>query len=68
MIGETHDGTFSDEILVPVRIAYAEEALKQVAKNAGGRWNPEAKAWFVKYGRVKGTALEKHIIVDKKSK
>jgi hypothetical protein len=36
--------------------------------NAGqgrrGRWNPERKLWFAKYGEVVGTLLEKYIQVD----
>jgi hypothetical protein len=27
-------------------------------------WNPEKKLWFVKYGKVVGTPLEKHIYGD----
>jgi uncharacterized protein DUF5710 len=34
------------------------------AKAAGGRWNPERQFWYVKYGNVVGTALEKYIDVD----
>jgi hypothetical protein len=34
------------------------------AKAAGGRWNPEKKLWFVKYDKIVGTPLEKHIQVD----
>ena len=34
------------------------------AKAAGGRWDPELRLWKVKYGRIAGTELEKHIYVD----
>lgn len=34
------------------------------AKAAGGRWNPEKKPWYVSYGNVVGTALEKYIDID----
>ena len=53
----------SDKI-VPVRIAFAESAFKQMAKAAGGRWDPEARLWFIPYREIKGTALEKHIVLD----
>jgi hypothetical protein len=33
-------------------------------KSAGGRWNPDKKLWFVKYGKIAGTPLEKHLYVD----
>jgi hypothetical protein len=55
---------FAAEDVVPVRIAYAEGAKKQLAKSAGGKWDPEARMWFIPYGKIKGTALEKHIILD----
>ena len=55
---------YSDNDLVPVSIAYSEEALKAAAKSAKGRWNPDVKLWFIRYGNIKGTALEKHIVLD----
>jgi hypothetical protein len=47
-----------------VRIAYVENELKRMAKDAGGRWDPEKRLWFIQYGNIKGTVLEKHIIID----
>jgi hypothetical protein len=32
-------------------------------KAVKGRWNPEKQLWFVKYVKIAGTALEKHIPV-----
>jgi hypothetical protein len=55
---------FADSDLVPVRIAYTEEALKQAAKAAKGRWNLDVKLWFIRYENIKGTMLEKHIALD----
>jgi hypothetical protein len=55
---------FGDNDLVPVRIAYAEKDLKESAKSAKGRWNPEKRLWFIRYRNVKGTKLEKHIVLD----
>jgi hypothetical protein len=52
---------FGDNDLVPVRIAFAEKDLIESAKIAKGRWNPEKKLWFILYGKIRGTALEKHI-------
>ena len=37
--------------------------IRNKAKAAGGRWNPEKKLWFVRYGKVVGTELEKYIDV-----
>ncbi len=55
---------FADSDLVPVRIGYADSASREKAKTAKGRWDPEQKLWFIRYGRIKGTTLEKHIILD----
>jgi len=55
---------FDDNDLVPVKIGYDEKDLQETAKTAKGRWNPEAKLWLVRYGNIKGTVLEKHIILD----
>jgi hypothetical protein len=49
---------------VPVRIAIAETSFKKLARAYGGRWDPEEKLWFIQYGKIKGTPLEKHIILD----
>jgi hypothetical protein len=49
--------------LFPVRIAYAEEDLKEAAKAAKGRWNPDVRLWFIRYGKIKGTVLGKHIVL-----
>jgi len=55
---------FSDKDLVPVRIGFAEKVLIESAKAAKGRWNPDKRLWFIPYGKIKGTALEKHIVLD----
>jgi hypothetical protein len=52
------------DTLVPLRIDASDIPMRLQAKAAGGRWNPERKLWFVKYGRIAGTPLEKHIQVD----
>jgi len=50
--------------MVPVRIAFAEKSFKQMAKAAGGKWDSDARLWFIPYGKIKSTVLEKHIILD----
>jgi hypothetical protein len=73
LVVETKDWTppplkFAPHELVPVRIAYTENTLKQMAKAAGGRWNPTAKLWFIPYGNIRSTILEKHLVLDAKDK
>ena len=53
-----------DETVVPVRIAYGEKQLGKMARSAGGRWDPDVKLWYIQYGKIKGTELEQHIILD----
>jgi len=55
---------FSDNDLVPVKIGFAEKELMDCARTAKGRWNPDVKLWFIRYGKIKGTALEKHMVLD----
>jgi len=57
---------YATDSLVPLRIEGYEKDLQAKAKAAGGRWNPEKQLWFVKYGKIVGTQLEKHIPVDEK--
>lgn len=56
-----------NESLVAVQIAYGEKKLGKIARSAGGIWDPDVKLWFIKYGNIVGTELEKHIILHKKS-
>ncbi len=54
---------YSDDALVPVHIGFTDIASREKAKAARGRWDPEAKLWFIRYGKIKGTSLEKYIIL-----
>ena len=57
---------YAADTLVPLRIEAADMPMRLTAKTSGGRWNPEKRLWFVKYGKIVGTPLEKHIQVDAK--
>jgi hypothetical protein len=37
---------------------------RSLAKAAGGKWDPRKRPWSVRYGKIAGTGLEKHIYVD----
>ena len=56
---------YTAETLVPLHIEPYDLPMRSQAKAAGGRWNPEKRLWFAKYGRIAGTPLEKHIQVDR---
>ena len=55
---------FAADTLVAVKIEGYETDLRMLIKDAGGRWKPDKKLWYVRYGNIKGTPLEKHIYVD----
>jgi hypothetical protein len=55
---------YAEEALVPLCITFDDVDSRAQAKAAGARWDPDQKLWFVKYGRIAGTMLEKHIYVD----
>lgn len=55
---------YTVDSLVPLHIEGYEMELRAQAKAAGGKWNPEKLLWFVKYGKIAGTQLEKHIQID----
>jgi len=59
---------YRDQDIVAVMVPYTMKALRDRLKAAGGRWNPEKQLWFVKYGNIAGTILEKHIQVDERDK
>lgn len=54
----------TDDTLVPVQIAYGEKELGKMARSAGGRWDTDVRLWYIRYGNIKQTELEKHIILD----
>lgn len=58
---------YTADTLVPLRIDAFDLQARTQAKAACGRWDPKKKLWFVKYGKIAGTALEKHIQVDDSS-
>jgi len=53
-----------DKDIVPVQISYGEKQLGRLIRSLGGQWDSDAKLWYVPYGKIKGTELEKHIILD----
>ena len=54
----------SAETIVAVKIEGYETGLRKSIKEAGGKWKPEQKLWYVRYGKIKGTPLEKYLYVD----
>lgn len=59
---------YASDVLVPVRIEASNMALRAQVKAVGGKWNPEKLLWFVTYGKIAGSPLEKHLHIDDKDK
>lgn len=55
---------FSADTLVAVKVEGYETDLRRLIKEAGGKWNPEQKLWYVRFGNIKGSPLEKHLYID----
>ena len=45
---------YRDHDIVNVIVPYANTALRDRLKMAGGRWNPDEKYWQVPYGAIRG--------------
>ena len=56
--------TLAVETLVPVRIAYGELELGKMARKFGGTWDADSKLWHIPYGKITGTELEAHMVLD----
>ena len=56
---------YLDGDVVTVIVSYAENALRDKLKAAGGRWDPKEKVWHVSFGSIRGNAdLEERILKD----
>lgn len=55
---------YPDSALVPLRIGVTEKSLQEQARAVGGRWDHKQQLWFVRYGCIAGTKMEKLIIVE----
>ena len=56
---------YATEDIVPFRISASDMRLRTMVKAARGRWKPEERLWFVKYGSIAGEFLENHIHIDR---
>lgn len=60
--------TSEPDVLVPVQIAYGDLELGKMARTLGGRWDQDVKLWYIPSRKIKGTELEKYIILDARKK
>jgi hypothetical protein len=55
---------FPDGAIVPLKIGVKETAAQEQVRSVGGRWNRLQQVWFVPYGCIAGTKLEKLIVLE----
>ena len=58
---------YPDGALLGLKIGLKETALQAQVKAVGGRWDKERKVWIVPYGCIRGTRLEKFIVIEIKT-
>ena len=58
---------YADDQIVGVRIAFAEADVRQQAKQAGGKWNPDRKVWELRYRQAVALKLAARIVKERAS-
>ena len=53
---------FAHDQIVGLRVAFADAAVRDRVKQAGGTWNPERRVWQLRYGRVVALGLNSRIV------
>ncbi len=53
---------FAQDQIVGLRVAFADMAVRDRVKQAGGTWNPERRVWQLRYGRVVALGLHGRIV------
>jgi len=53
---------------VGLRIAFADVAVRDRVKQAGGTWNPERRVWQLRYDRVVALGLHNRIVDEPASR
>lgn len=53
--------SFAQDQIVGVRVAFADVAIRNRVKQAGGTWNPEGRVWPLRYDRAVALGLHTRI-------
>ena len=53
---------FARDQIVGLRVAFADLAVRDRLKQAGGTWNPERRVWQLRYDRVVALGLNRRIV------
>jgi hypothetical protein len=55
---------FAHHHIVGLRVAFADVAVRDRVKQAGGTWNPERRVWQLRYDRVVALSLTGRIVAE----
>ena len=55
---------YSDSTMITLKIGISETIFQKQVRDLGGRWDKEKKLWFVPYGCIAGTQLEKFLYIE----
>ncbi|MBI4245794.1 MAG: hypothetical protein HY614_01265, partial [Candidatus Rokubacteria bacterium] len=55
---------FARDQIVGLRVAFADVAVRDRVKRAGGTWNPARRVWQVRYDRVVALGLTSRIVAE----
>jgi len=58
---------FAHDQIVGLRVAFADVAVRDRVKQAGGTWNPERRVWQLRYARVVALGLNGRIVDESAS-
>jgi len=53
---------FAHDQIVGLRVAFADMAVRDRVKQAGGAWNPERRVWQLRYDHVVALGLKSRIV------
>ena len=59
---------FAHDQIVGLRVAFADVAVRDRVKQAGGTWNPERRVWQLRYDRVVALGLNARVVDEPASK
>jgi hypothetical protein len=55
---------YAGDQIVGVRIGFAEVAVRELAKQGGGKWNPERNLWELRYRQAVAPKLDARTVKD----
>ena len=62
---DSEEGKLKDGGIVVIKVDYKEKEIRTKVKAAGGRWDPERKAWELSYRKAKSLKLTDRILKQK---